>query len=82
MREHTSLRHTSRPVSQTKPGVCLYSVRSLHPNTNLPGRNGPETLFFYQITPAWNSLPAGIVEADSIDMFKACLKRYAMSVPM
>ncbi len=28
---------------QTKPGLCLYSVGSLHPNTNPPAGNGPET---------------------------------------
>ncbi len=38
--------------------------------------------FFYQTTPAWNSLPAGIVEAGGIDLFKARLANYAMPMPM
>ncbi len=38
--------------------------------------------FFYRTFPAWNSLPAGIVEAGRIDLFKACLAIYAMPVPM
>ncbi len=38
--------------------------------------------FFYWTMPAWNSLPAGIVELGNIDLFKACLAWYAMPVPM
>ncbi len=38
--------------------------------------------FFYQTSLAWNSLPACIVEAGSIDFFKARLVRYAMPMPM
>ncbi len=32
--------------------------------------------------PTWNSLLAGIVEGGNIDLVKACLARYSMTVPM